>query len=213
MMAIIDYGMGNLRSVEKALQTLEADCSIFTEPPDSAYLAGIVLPGVGAFSDAMRNLHRGGWVEWIREKVEAGIPLLGICLGLQLLFSRSEEGAGVTGLDLLKGDVVRFPPSVGIIPHMGWNQLKIVSDTPLLSGIDEGEFVYFVHSYYAVPADPAIIAATTDYGIDFASVVADRNIYGLQFHPEKSQTAGLNILRNFINISIPDIHARIVRNN
>ncbi len=200
MIAIIDYGMGNLRSVEKALQTLGAVCAILSRPPAAKSYQGVILPGVGAFTDAMANLRRNGWIEWIRETVKSGLPFLGICLGLQLLFSRSEEGSGGDGLGLRPGKVVKFPPSVGIVPHMGWNQLKIVSPTPLLSGVREGSYVYFVHSYYAVPDESAVIAATTDYGTDFVSAIASGNIFGLQFHPEKSQAVGLKILKNFIGI-------------
>ena len=203
MIAIIDYGMGNLRSVEKALQSLGADCVVISRPTPRESYQGVILPGVGAFADAMANLRRNGWVEWIRETVESGVPFLGICLGLQLLFSRSEEGNGDMGLNLVPGKVVRLPDSVGIIPHMGWNQLKIVSPTPLFSGVREGSYVYFVHSYHAVPDDDSVIAATTDYGIDFVSAVARGNIYGLQFHPEKSQAVGLRILKNFIGLTEP----------
>jgi len=201
MIAIIDYGMGNLRSVEKALQSLGANCSILSRPRTLDHYKGVILPGVGAFGDAMANLRRNGWVEWIRETVKTGIPFLGICLGLQLLFNWSEEGEGGEGLNIVAGKVIKFPPGVGIIPHMGWNQLKIASNTPLLSGIDRDSYVYFVHSYYVVPDQAEIIAATTDYGIDFVSAIVKDNIYGLQFHPEKSQAVGLRILRNYIEIT------------
>ena len=200
MIAIIDYGMGNLRSVEKALQSLGADCSILSRPRALDRYTGVILPGVGAFGDAMVNLRREGWVEWIRDTVDTGIPYLGICLGLQLLFSWSEEGDGAEGLGIVPGRVIKFPPAVGIIPHMGWNQLKIASDTPLLAGVDRDSYVYFVHSYYVVPDQAEVIAATTDYGIDFVSAIAKDSIYGLQFHPEKSQAVGLKILKNFLNL-------------
>jgi glutamine amidotransferase len=200
MIAIIDYGMGNLRSVEKALQSLGTDCSILSRPCTLDHYKGVILPGVGAFCDAMTNLRREGWVAWIRETVKTGIPFLGICLGLQLLFNWSEEGEGGEGLNIVAGKVMKFSPGVGIIPHMGWNQLKIASDTPLLSGIDRDSYVYFVHSYYVVPDQAKVIAATTDYGIDFVSAIVKDNIYGLQFHPEKSQAIGLKVLKNFLNI-------------
>ena len=200
MIAIIDYGMGNLRSVEKALQSLGADCAILSRPRTLDRYTGVILPGLGAFGDAMVNLRREGWVEWIRETVETRIPFLGICLGLQLLFSWSEEGDGAEGLGIVPGKVIKFPPAVGIIPHMGWNQLKIASDTPLFSGIDRDSYVYFVHSYYVVPDRAEVIAATTDYGVDFVSAIVEDNIYGLQFHPEKSQAVGLQILHNYIEI-------------
>ena len=200
MIAIIDYGMGNLRSVEKALQSLGANCSIISQPSPREDYQGVILPGVGAFGDAMTNLRRAGWVEWIRETIETGLPFLGICLGLQLLFSWSEEGEGGAGLEIVPGKVIKFPPEVGIIPHMGWNQLKLSDDTPLFSGIEQDNYVYFVHSYYVVPEDAEVTAATTDYGIDFVSAIVKDNIYGLQFHPEKSQAIGLKILKNFLNI-------------
>ncbi len=201
MIAIIDYGMGNLRSVEKALLSLGADCSIISRPGAGIRYSGVILPGVGAFGDAMKSLRQEGWIDWIQETINSGLPFLGICLGLQLLFSRSEEGAGAGGLGVIPGKVVRFPDSAGIIPHMGWNQLKITSATPLLSGLEDGCYVYFVHSYIVIPEDPGVIAALTDYGDDFVSAVARDNVYGLQFHPEKSQAVGLAILQNFIDIT------------
>ncbi len=201
MIGIIDYGMGNLRSVEKALVHLGGDCRLLDRPDEAGGCSGIILPGVGAFSAAMANLRAGDWVEAIRGIADSGRPLLGICLGLQLLFSRSEEGAGGTGLGLLPGRVVRLPPAAGIIPHMGWNQLDLREPSPLFRGIAGGSYVYFVHSYVAVPEDPGVIAAVTDYGGEFVSAVSRGNIHGLQFHPEKSQATGLRILENFIRIA------------
>lgn len=201
MIGIIDYGMGNLRSVEKALERVGASPLILSRPEEAGRCRGFILPGVGAFSEAMHNLRERGWIEPIAEITAAGRPFLGICLGLQLLFTRSEEGAGGTGLDLLPGRVVRLPAMAGIIPHMGWNQLRFRGSHPLFSGIGEGSYVYFVHSYVAVPEDPAVIAAVTDYGGEFVSAVGRGKIYGLQFHPEKSQATGLKILKNFIRLT------------
>ena len=201
MIGIIDYGMGNLRSVEKAFQSLGADCSLLSGPESSRELSGVVLPGVGAFAEAMENLSRGGWIGWIREKADSGLPLLGICLGLQLFFSRSEEGDGADGLDLFPGRVARFPDSVPVVPHMGWNRLKIRKPGGIFSGIANGSYLYFVHSYFPVPEDDCVIAAVTDYGVDFVSAIASKNIFGLQFHPEKSQAVGLKILENFLAIT------------
>jgi len=200
LIGIIDYGMGNLRSVEKAIEHLGGRCRILGRPEEAGDCSGIILPGVGAFAEAMDNLRAGDWVKTIGEITAAGRPLLGICLGLQLLFSRSEEGRGDTGLDLLPGRVVRLPETAGIIPHMGWNQLRLREPGPLFAGVAEGSYVYFVHSYVAVPDDPAAIAAVTDYGGGFVSAVSRGNIHGLQFHPEKSQAVGLKILENFLRI-------------
>lgn len=201
MIGIIDYGMGNLRSVEKAFLALGARCEVISEPVDPRPLSGLVLPGVGAFAEAMDNLETAGWTEWIRERADSGLPLLGICLGLQLFFSRSEEGVGADGLDIFPGRVVRFPDSVPVVPHMGWNRLEIKKTGGLFSGIADGSFLYFVHSYYPVPEDDKVVAAVTDYGVDFVSAVSSGNIFGLQFHPEKSQSVGLKILKNFVRIT------------
>lgn len=200
MIAIIDYGMGNLRSVEKALEALGASSAILSSPGSLEEYSAVILPGVGAFGDAMRNLAEYKWDELIRGTIKEGKPFLGICLGLQLLFTQSEEGGSHRGLDLLPGKVVRLPSSVRV-PHMGWNQLNFPKVSGLFRGVPEGAFVYFVHSYYAVPEDPATVAATTDYGVKFASAIARDNIFGFQFHPEKSQAVGLRILGNFLELA------------
>lgn len=201
MIAIIDYGMGNLRSVEKALQSLGADCMILSRPGSEDRFQGVILPGVGAFGDAMCTINREGWSEWIREIIKREIPFLGICLGMHLLFNRSEENNGVEGLGVIPGEVKKFPPEVGIIPHMGWNQLNFIGNSPLFSCIAPDSYVYFVHSYYVLPDDMKVAAAITQYGIDFVSAIVKDNIFGLQFHPEKSQAVGLNILKNFLKLS------------
>ena len=197
MIAIIDYGMGNLHSVEKALQKVGARTAIVTEPEGIGRAKALVLPGVGAFGKGMENLRQRGFLQFIRQWATAGRPLLGICLGLQLLFEESEEMGRHEGLKVLPGQVVRFQGPLKV-PHIGWNQIHPVRPSPILEGIGDGSYAYFVHSYYAQPADPAIVLATTDYGLDFASVVGKGNVFGLQFHPEKSQAVGLRILRNFL---------------
>jgi len=197
MIAVVDYGMGNLRSVAKALEHLGASVTVLSAPAPAGTYSGIVLPGVGAFGDAVANLEEQGWDSWLRDAISAGTPFLGICLGLQLLFTRSEEGGDVRGLNVIGGTVRRFPPSV-IVPHMGWNQLRIARETPLLAGVKDGDFVYFVHSYRVVPEDALVAAAVSDYGGEFVSAVVKGNVWGVQFHPEKSQEVGLTILRNFI---------------
>lgn len=196
MIAIIDYGMGNLYSVEKALQKVGAQTQIVTSPDGLQDAEAMVLPGVGAFSQGMENLHARGLVDAIRERVAAGVPLLGICLGLELLFQESEEMGRHKGLGFLAGQVKRFDIPL-VVPHMGWNQLRPRRDTFLLEGVPPGSYVYFVHSYYAEPDDPNLVLATTEYGIEFASVIGREHILGLQFHPEKSQQVGLRILHNF----------------
>ncbi|MFN4180605.1 MAG: imidazole glycerol phosphate synthase subunit HisH [Armatimonadota bacterium] len=198
---VIDYGIGNLRSVTKALEFLGCQVTLTSDPDEVVRANKLVLPGVGAFGAGMRNLTQLGLVDAIRDAVQRGTPLLGICLGLQLLFEESEEMGKYEGLKLVRGKVVHFPEMDGIrIPHMGWNALQIRNPKPLFEGIPEGAMVYFVHSYFPVPDDPSIIAATTEHGIEFVSAIAVDNIFGTQFHPEKSSKFGLQILHNFITL-------------
>lgn len=200
MIAIIDYGMGNLRSVQKGFERVGCAAEVTRDAAAIERAAGVVLPGVGAFGACMDNLRAYGLVDVVRRVVERGTPFLGICLGLQLLFEESEEFGPVPGLGILRGRVVRFrdrdDPEFRI-PHMGWNQIRARQPAPALRGIADGAFVYFVHSYYVEPADPAIIATTTDYDGEFVSAIARDNLFACQFHPEKSQRVGLEILRNF----------------
>ena len=196
MIAIIDYAINNLRSVEKAFQSLGVDVLATNAPEEIRKADKIVLPGVGAFADAMSNLKAKNLDGVIREKVEAGTPLLGLCLGLQLLFSESEEFGKHSGLNFIPGNVVRIPAGLKV-PHIGWNQLHIKRPDPLLRGIEEGSFVYFVHSYYADPQNQDDVLATSDYGIEFPAITNRKNVWATQFHPEKSQQVGLQILKNF----------------
>ncbi|MFQ5866532.1 MAG: imidazole glycerol phosphate synthase subunit HisH [bacterium] len=197
---VIDYGMGNLRSVSKALEKVGIRVKISSEKKGIRNADGIVLPGVGAFSQAMENLKRLDLIPAIYEFVERGRPLLGICLGFQLLFSESEEGGAPRGLDILKGKVKRFKNKMKV-PHMGWNELKPKGEVTLLSNLDFPCFVYFAHSYYVEPEDRGVVATITEYGEEFMSMVEKDNIYGMQFHPEKSGEKGLKILRNFCNLA------------
>jgi len=200
MIAIIDYGMGNLRSVQKGFERVGAAATVTREAEVIEHAAGVVLPGVGAFGACMENLRSYGLVDVVRQVVERGTPFLGICLGMQLLFEESEEFGPVQGLGLLRGRVVRFRDRDDHdfrIPHMGWNQIRARQATPVLRGIADDAAVYFVHSYYVEPADPAVIATTTDYGGEFVSAVARDNLFACQFHPEKSQRIGLAMLKNF----------------
>jgi glutamine amidotransferase len=200
MIAIVDYGMGNLRSVEKAVARTGAAVRVTSDPRQIREARGVVLPGVGAFGACMENLASRGLVEPVRDAVASGRPFLGICLGLQLLFEESEEFGPIRGLGILPGRVVRFGGSAldGLkIPQMGWNRLKIRRSAGELAGIDEGAYVYFVHSYYVVPSQQGLIAATTDYGVEFTAAIAWRNVFACQFHPEKSQAVGLRLLANF----------------
>ena len=199
LISIIDYGMGNLRSVQKALEKVGATAEITRDPARIAAAAGVVLPGVGAFGACMDNLRTYDLIDPIKAVIARGTPFLGICLGMQLLFEESEEFGPVRGLGVLPGRVVRFAfaDTALKVPHMGWNQISKTQDVPHLAGIDDGAFVYFVHSYYVVPADPALTATTTEYGVPFASAIARDNVFACQYHPEKSQRVGQVILRNF----------------
>jgi glutamine amidotransferase len=200
MIAIIDYGLSNLRSVQRAFAQCGVEAEIITTPEKLAAARGAVIPGVGAFGQAMVNLRAAGFVDAIHEFVARGRPFGGICLGMQLLFEASEELGQHQGLGLLKGSVKKFAGGVKV-PHIGWNQVNIVHDTPLLARIRSGSYAYFVHSYYVVPSDQSLVCATTDYGEPFASVVARDNLYAFQFHPEKSQQVGLQMLRNFAQLA------------
>jgi glutamine amidotransferase len=203
MIAITDYGMGNLRSVQKALERVGAVAVVTDEPAVLDAAEGIVLPGVGAFGDAMANLQERRLLAPMLRQVEKGKPLLGICLGMQLLFDESEEMGLHRGLSLLPGRVVRFGEGLLKVPHIGWNQLRIpdgIADVGLLEGIATGAYAYFVHSYYPVPQESDDILATTEYGVEFASVVGRGRIWGAQFHPEKSQEVGLRLLKNYARL-------------
>jgi glutamine amidotransferase len=200
---IIDYGMGNLRSVQKGFEKVGFDARVTDDPKLVEGADRLILPGVGAFQDCMDNLRDGGFIEPILRHVDSGRPFLGICLGLQLLFTESEEFGLHQGLDIIAGRVRRFPAdlqSEGVplkVPHMGWNQIDIRSQSPLFQGLSGGESVYFVHSYYVDPEDPAVVSSTTDYGMTFCSSIWRDNVMATQFHPEKSQHVGLRILENF----------------
>ena len=202
MIAIIDYDAGNIKSVEKALQLLGEEV-ILTRDRDQLLSADkVILPGVGSFGDAMGNLHTYGLVDVIHEIVEQGTPFLGICLGLQLMFERSEESPGVEGLGLFKGEILRIPDQEGLkIPHMGWNSLKILKHDGIFKGIEGEPYVYFVHSYFLTAQDQSIVSAQTEYGVKIDASVRKDNIFATQFHPEKSGKVGLQILQNFIDIT------------
>ncbi len=199
--AIIDYGMGNLRSVQKGFAQVGIPATVTRDVDHIERAAGVVLPGVGAFAACMDNLRSFGLIAVVRRVVERATPFLGICLGLQLLFEESEEFGPVQGLGLLRGRCVRFrarPHDAAFrIPHMGWNQITKRQNAAALSGIDDGAFVYFVHSYHVEPRDPSLIATVTDYAGEFVSAIARDNLFACQFHPEKSQRVGLHVLANF----------------
>lgn len=206
MIAIIDSGIANLRSVEKGFARVGAQAIVVEDPRNLAEASGIVLPGVGAFADGIAKLRAHGFVEALLREIERGKPVLGICLGLHFLFSESEEFGLHTGMNILPGRVRRFPddvpdPSVlGMrlkVPHMGWNRVHLERPVPLFAGLPEDPYFYFVHSYYVEPADPGVVAGVTDYGIRFTSAIWRENLFATQFHPEKSQALGLKVLANF----------------
>lgn len=201
MIAIIDYDAGNLRSVEKAFLSL-GESPVVTRERDTILGADkVILPGVGSFGDAMERLNQYGLAEVIRETIKGGVPFLGICLGLQLLFAGSSESEGVKGLDILPGRILKIPPSPGLkIPHMGWNLLDIREGTKLFKGIGKGVYVYFVHSYYLRAEEESMVAASTEYSTHIHAAVERDNVFACQFHPEKSGEAGLRILKNFIDL-------------
>jgi glutamine amidotransferase len=198
MIAIIDYGMGNLRSVSKAFEAVGHQSVVTRDPLVIGTASHVVLPGVGAFGDCMTNVEQYGLVDSIHAAVQSGKPFLGICLGLQLLFSESEEFGVHKGLGIIPGKVKRFPVDPGLkVPHMGWNEVRYRTDCALFDGIADGAYWYFVHSYYVEPADRAVTATTTAYGTDFVSAIRRDNIIACQFHPEKSQAVGLRFMKNF----------------
>lgn len=202
MIAIIDYDAGNIKSVEKAIQYLGEEAVVTRERETILSADGVILPGVGAFGDAMGKLHAYGLVDVIHECVKREIPFLGICLGLQLLFERSDESPEATGLGVLEGEIVRLPAESGLkIPHIGWNNLKFPKKGRLFEGVPEDSYVYFVHSYYLKAKDPGIVTATTEYGATIHASVEKGNVFACQYHPEKSSKVGLKMLENFIALT------------
>ncbi|HIV92820.1 MAG TPA: imidazole glycerol phosphate synthase subunit HisH [Candidatus Eisenbergiella stercoravium] len=201
MIAIIDYDAGNIKSVEKAVHYLGKKAVVTSDPNEILSADRVILPGVGAFGDAMKRLHDLGLVDVIRRAVQQETPFLGICLGLQLLFEKSEESPGVAGLGLLRGEILRLPDIPGLkVPHIGWNSLKYPNPGRLFRGIPEDSYVYFVHSYYLKAQDEGIVTATTEYGILVHASIESGNLFACQFHPEKSSETGLTILENFLSI-------------
>ena len=202
MIAIIDYDAGNIKSVEKAVQYLGEEAKVTRDPEEILSADGVILPGVGAFGDAMGKLRDYGLIDVIHECVRREIPFLGICLGLQLLFERSEESPGVEGLGVLEGEIVRLPAESGLkIPHIGWNNLSFPRRGRLFEGVPEDSYVYFVHSYYLKAKDPEIVTATTEYGAVVHASVEKGNVFACQYHPEKSSGVGLKMLENFIKLT------------
>ena len=200
MITVVDYGVGNLHSVAKALEKVVAETRVTSDWKDVEKSDGVVLPGVGAFKDSMDAMHRSDLAQAIKAYIASGKPFLGVCVGLQMLFAESEEFGISKGLGVFPGRVIKFAYGQKV-PHMGWNQIKIAKPgNPLLKGLSDGDYLYFVHSYYVAPSNPAIIAAQTNYGIDFTCMVWEKNVFGTQFHPEKSQVAGLKIYENFKNL-------------
>lgn len=201
MIAIIDYDAGNIKSVEKAVQFLGEEVLITRDKEILLSADKVIFPGVGAFGDAMEKLHTYGLVEVIHKIVDKGTPFLGICLGMQLLFDSSEEAPGVEGLSLIPGKIVRFPSNMGLkVPQIGWNKLALPAKGELFKGIEDGEFVYFVHSYYLQAMNFEDVVATTEYGVTVHAAVERKNVFGCQFHPEKSSDVGMKILKNFLEL-------------
>jgi imidazole glycerol-phosphate synthase subunit HisH len=200
MLAVIDYGVGNLRNVVMAFRRLGLDAAVISEPREVRRAAALVLPGVGAFGDSIGSLRALGLEEDLVAAIRDGLPFLGICVGLQLLFEASEEMGEHRGLGVLGGRVRRFPTGLSV-PHMGWNEIHQAGDLPYWKDLPDHSHAYFVHSYYADPSDPRVVAATTDYGITYTSAVALGNLFAIQFHPEKSQDVGERILRNYCRVA------------
>ncbi len=198
MIAIVDYRMNNLRSVQKAFEFSGVEAVVSSDPAVLGRADKLVLPGVGAFAKSMETIRAGGFDRIICDHAAAGKPLLGICLGMQLLFTASDEMGRHPGLNVLEGNVVRFPGTVKV-PHIGWNDIRRRTASPILNNVPDPSYVYFVHSYYVAP-DDSIVVATAEYGVEFAAIVRKENIFGIQFHPEKSQTTGLTILKNFADL-------------
>ncbi len=201
MIVIVDYGMGNLRSVQKGFEKVGFGAQISRNPEIIQKAQALVLPGVGAFGDCMRLLKKYKLIQPIINHIESTKPFLGICVGMQVLFSESEEFGTQPGLDIFKGWVVRFSDKLKV-PHMGWNSLMLKKPAPILEPVAEGSYMYFVHSYYVIPEDESIIAATCDYGVEFTSMIWHKNIFAVQFHPEKSQATGLSMLNRFGELTI-----------
>jgi glutamine amidotransferase len=196
---IIDYGMGNLRNVQKGFEKIGFEAELTRSKKEIEKASAIVLPGVGAFKDCMENLEKYGLIEPLLRSIEKGKPYLGICLGLQILYSESEEFGSHKGLDLIKGKVVRFRPDPEHkVPHMGWNTIEKEKEVPMLQGVESGDFFYFVHSYYVIPEEAKWISTFTTYGKPFVSSIWKENLFATQFHPEKSQQKGLRVLENFV---------------
>lgn len=202
MISILDYDAGNIASVEKAIKYLGADCAVTRDGNTIMHSEAVILPGVGAFGDACEKLSDYGFYDIIPEYIKSSKPFLGICLGLQLLFKESEESPNASGLDILPGKIVKIPDTDGLkVPHIGWNSISINKKSRLLAGIPDNSYVYFVHSYYLKARDPAIVAATTEYGVTMHAACERENVFATQFHPEKSGEVGLKILKNFISIA------------
>ncbi|MFA6102425.1 MAG: imidazole glycerol phosphate synthase subunit HisH [Victivallaceae bacterium] len=201
MIALIDYNMGNLLSVSKALEYIGGDIRIIDTPADIAKADSVILPGVGNFGDGMEHLRARGFEQPVIDAVNSGKPFLGICLGMQMLLDASEEAPGVKGLGIIKGKVVRFPENIEKVPHMGWNSVRIDRPCNILDGVADESYFYFVHSYYACPESADAVIGSCEYIKRFAAIIGGKNIFATQFHPEKSQNAGLQILRNFVKYS------------